>query len=316
MVLGVGPGDEVICPTMTFSASVNVVEHVGARPVLVDVETDTLNIDPEAVAAAVTPRTRAIMVVHYGGHAADLDALARVADAHGLHMVEDAAHAFPASHRGEVVGSTRRLTSFSFYATKNLTTGEGGMLTGDPELVDRARLLSLHGMSGHAWDRYSAKGSWQYEVVEPGFKYNMTDVQAALGLAQLGRLERMQQRRGEIAARYLEAFAADERLSLPTVRDEVQPSWHLFPIRLGAREAGSHRGRFIESMRSRNIGTSVHFIPVHLHEYYRQRYDLRPESFPVAQTAFEGLVSLPIHPGLSEEDVGDVIEAVHGALAD
>lgn len=188
------------------------------------------------------------------------------------------------------------------------------MLTGDPDLIDRARILSLHGMSRHAWDRSSERGSWQYEVVEPGFKYNMTDVQAALGLVQLDRLESMQSRRSEIADRYTAALAGEDELVLPSVREGVKPSWHLYPVRLRADAASVGRDRFIEGMTARNIGTSVHFIPMHLHAYYRDRYDLRPESFPVAQRAFEGLVSLPVHPGLSDSDVDDVIEAVQGAL--
>jgi dTDP-4-amino-4,6-dideoxygalactose transaminase len=192
VTLGIGPGDEVITSTLTFASTVNVIEHVGARPVLVDVEPDTLNLDSHRVAAAITSRTKAIIVVHFAGHPADLDALAALAQTHGIALVEDAAHALPAAYRGRRVGSSANLTSFSFYATKNLTTAEGGMLTGDAELVERARILSLHGMSRNAWNRYGADGTWFYDVVCPGFKYNMTDLQAALGLAQLGRLETLQ----------------------------------------------------------------------------------------------------------------------------
>ncbi len=332
VVLGIGPGDEVICPTMTFAATVNVVEHVGATPVLVDVCPDTLCIDPEAVEAAITPRTRAVMVVHYGGHPADMGALQDIGRRHGVQIVEDAAHAFPAKVGGEMVGASGRPTSFSFYATKNLTTGEGGMLTGDAETIERARALSLHGIVGDAWDRHSDNGRWSYRVAAPGFKYNMTDVQAALGLVQLGRLDEMQRRRREVARFYREHLGDEPAVLLPVEKEGVESSWHLFPIRLTdvARERcppppdahrtpdlgpmGAVRDRFIDELRRRNIGTSVHYIPVHLHPYYRERYALEPGMFPVAQDAFQRLVSLPIHPGLTDEDLHDVVEAVRGAL--
>ncbi len=310
VALGVGEGDEVIVPTMTFAASGNVVEHVGARPVLVDVEPDTLNVDPAAVEAAITSRTRAVMVVHYGGHPAELDALTDVAERHGLAVIEDAAHALPASYRGQRVGRSPRLTAFSFYATKNLTTGEGGMLTGDPELVDRARGLSLHGMNGDAWKRYSHKGSWYYEIVAPGYKYNMTDLQAAIGLKQLERLETMQARRRRVVELYAEGLGDLDQIRLPTVRSHVVSAWHLYPIRVLPRGSAMNRGHFIEQLATRNIGTSVHFIPLHLHPFYRDKYGYRPDDFPVAQGAYETLVSLPLHPGLSDPDVEDVIEAV------
>ncbi len=309
-VLDVGPGDEVIAPTMTFAASVNVIEHVGARPVLVDVEPDTLNLDPAAVRAALTPRSRAIMVVHYGGHPAEMDELGALSEHHGVPLIEDAAHAFPAKYRGRMVGGTDNLTAFSFYATKNLTTGEGGMLTGPAELVDRARVLGLHGMSGNAWSRYSPGGGWYYEVVEPGYKYNMTDIQAALGLRQLDRLDWMQERRREIAARYARALGGVDGLGLPAARPHVDSAWHLFPVRVRSKASSLDRDHFIEELGRRNIGTSVHFIPVHLHPFYARKYGYGRGDFPVAEAAFDELVSLPLHPGLSDLDVGDVTEAV------
>ncbi len=310
-VLKVGPGDEVIAPTMTFAASVNVIEHVGARPVLVDVEPDTLNMDPDAVEAAVTTNTRALMVVHYGGHPAEMDRLQAIADRHRLAVVEDAAHALPAKYRGRTVGSSQNLTAFSFYATKNLTTGEGGMLTGPGNLIDRARRLSLHGMTGSAWNRYSPRGSWYYEVVEPGYKYNMTDVQAALGLTQLSKLDMMQQRRREVVGLYNDALRGLPAVGLPSERVHVESAWHLFPIRVHKDRVPVDRGAFIEQMRVRNIGTSVHFIPVHLHPFYANKYGYRSGDFPVAEGAFEELVSLPLHPGLSDTDVADVARAVN-----
>jgi dTDP-4-amino-4,6-dideoxygalactose transaminase len=310
VTLGVGPGDEVVTTPMTFSASVNVVEHVGARPVLVDVEPDTLNIAPAAVEGALTPRTKAIIAVHYGGHPADLDPLRDIAGTAGLALIEDAAHAIPAKYRGRFVGAGANPVAFSFYATKNLTTGEGGMLTGDAELLERARVVSLHGMSRDAWKRYDRGGSWYYEVLLPGFKYNMTDIQAALGLHQLRRLAQMQQRRREIVAQYRAAFDADDALESPVERADVEHAWHLFVLRLRPGALRIDRGRFIHELTARNIGTSVHFIPVHLHPYYRAKYGFAPDAFPVAYSNFERMLSLPLHPGLRDRDVADVVEAV------
>lgn len=308
--LDIGPGDEVITTPMTFCSSVNVIEHVGATPVLVDIEPDTLAIDPESCAQAVTPRTRAILPVHYTGHPVDMRPLLDLARERGLYLVEDAAHALPASYEGQKIGTIGDFTAFSFYATKNLTTAEGGMLTGAPELIDRARVLSLHGMSRDAWKRYEKSGSWYYEVVAPGFKYNMTDIQAAIGQVQLRRLESMQQRRREVVAQYNAAFGDDKALQIPAERSGVKSAWHLYVLRLNLDRLTLDRAQFIEEMRARNIGTSVHFIPVHLHPYYRDRYGFQPDDFPVAYHEYQRVVSLPLHPGLSDEDVADVIAAV------
>ena len=308
--LGIGPGDEVISTPLTFVASVNVIEHVGALPVLVDVEPDTLNIDPAAIEAAITPRTRAIIPVHYAGHPVELDAIRALAARHGLIVVEDAAHAVAARYRGRPIGASDNPVAFSFYATKNMTTAEGGMLTGSEAFVERARIVSLHGMSREAWKRYHKGGSWFYEILLPGFKYNMTDIQAALGLCQLQRLEAFQRRRAEIADAYLRAFADEEALELPVTRPHVDHAWHLFVLRLrpGALDIG--RDAFIEAMTARNIGTSVHFIPVHLHPYYRDKYALAPERLPVALDGYRRMLSLPLSPRLGDQDVSDVIEAV------
>jgi dTDP-4-amino-4,6-dideoxygalactose transaminase len=308
--LGIRAGDEVITTPMTFCACANVIEHVGATPVLADVEPDTLNLDPKAVEAAITRRTRAILAVHYAGHPVDLDPIQDIASRKGLSVMEDAAHALPASYKGRMIGSGDNPVSFSFYATKNLTTGEGGMLTGSPELVANARKLSLHGMSRDAWKRYGQGGSWFYQVNEPGFKYNMTDVQAAMGLAQLRKLERFQQRRREIVAAYNTAFEPMDALETPVERPEVEHAWHLYVLRLrfGALQIG--RDQFIEELTARNIGTSVHFIPIHIHPFYRQKYGYLPENFPVAHGAYQRMLSLPLHPGLTDDDVTDVITAV------
>ncbi len=308
--LGLGPGDEVITTPLTFAASVNVIEHVGARPVLVDVEPDTLNIDPRAVAAAITPRTRALLPVHYAGHPADLDALHTLANAHGCTIVEDAAHALPACYKGRPIGSAGNPVAFSFYATKNLTTGEGGMLTADPDFLARARVISLHGMSRDAWKRYDEGGSWFYEILLPGFKYNMTDIQAALGLWQLRKLAQAQQRRREVVRAYDRAFAAEPALELPVTRPEVEHAWHLYVLRLRTDALRIGRDRFIQELAERNIGTSVHFIPIHIHPYYRDKYAFTPGSFPVAYDNYQRMLSLPLNPGMSERDVSDVIEAV------
>jgi len=316
--LGIGEGDSVISTTMTFTSTIHVIEHLRARPVLVDVEPDTLNIDPAQVEAAVrrTPSVKAIMPVHLYGHAADMDAIYDIAQRHGLAVVEDAAHALPARHRGRMIGAPRQgfdfpnLVAFSFYATKNLTTGEGGMLTGPLDLIDDARVWSLHGMSRDAFKRYTSDGSWRYDVVLPGFKYNMPDIQAAIGLHQLRRLDAMQKRRRAIVAQYDEALGELEELDRPVERDNIESAWHIYLLRLRLDRLRINRDAFIEALRARKIGTSVHFIPVHEHSYYRERYGFKPDDFPVAQREFERMLSLPLSPAHTDQDVADVIEAV------
>lgn len=314
VALGVGPGDEVLVPAMTFCATANVVEHVGAKPVLVDVCPDTLCIDPEAAARAITTRTKVIMPVHYAGHPVDLDAVFSLADRHGLVVLEDAAHAISTAYKGRRVGSRNNLAAFSFYATKNLTTVEGGCLTGDPALVEKARIIGHHGMNRDAWKRFDKSGSWYYEVVLPGFKYNMTDVQAAIGLRQLERLEGFQVRRRAVVRAYADGFRDLESLELPIEREDVESSWHLYVLRLKLDRLRIDRNTFIEELKTRNIGTSVHYLPVHMHPYYRDKYGYRPEDCPVAADAFRRMLSLPLHPGLSEQDVQDVVEAVRDIL--
>lgn len=308
--LGIGAGDEVITTPMTFAATVNVIEHVGARPVLVDVEPDTLNIDPAAIERAITPRTRAIMPVHYAGHPADLDAIEALAIENELFVIEDAAHALPARYKDRMIGSGRNPTAFSFYATKNLTTAEGGMLTGSAEFLERARPFSLHGMTRDALTRYAKGGSWRYEILEPGFKYNMTDIQASMGLCQLRKLDRFDARRREIVAAYKSAFGDEDALECPTERGDVRSAWHLYVLRIRPEVLTIDRDRFIDELTARNIGTSVHFIPVHLHPYYRDRYSYEANDLPVAVSNFERMISLPLNPRLSSLDVEDVIEAV------
>lgn len=310
LAMGIRPGDEVITTPMTFCACANVIEHLGARPVLADVEPDTLNLCPKAVEAAITPRTRAILAVHYAGHPVDLDPINDVAKQHGIALIEDAAHAVPASYKGRMIGSGDNPVAFSFYATKNLTTGEGGMLTGSPELLARARTLGLHGMSRDAWKRYGQGGSWFYQVDEPGFKYNMTDVQAAMGVAQLRKLDRFQARRREIVAAYTAAFRDVDALEVPVERPEVEHAWHLYVLRLRLGAIRIGRNQFIEELTALNIGTSVHFIPIHLHPFYQRKYQYQPSHFPVAYQAYQRMLSLPLHPMLTDADVSDVVSAV------
>ncbi len=308
---GIGPGDEVIVPTMTFCATANVVVHLGATPVVVDVEPDTLNIDPQCLEAAITPRTRAAIPVHLYGHPCEMDYIVEIAEAHRMLVVEDAAHAVGAEWRGRRVGTLGQATAFSFYATKNLTTAEGGMITtDDDEYAKEMRIWTLHGISHDAWKRYSAEGSWYYEVVAPGFKYNLTDLQSALGLHQLARLEEMTQRRTELASRYTEGLGDLPQIELPACRSGVRHAWHLYPIRLRLNMLTIDRATFIEQLRAEGIGTSVHFIPLHRQPYYADRFGFEPSDFPVADAAYERLISLPLYTQMSERDIDDVIEAV------
>ncbi|WP_306589637.1 DegT/DnrJ/EryC1/StrS aminotransferase family protein [Geothrix sp. 21YS21S-4] len=310
VALGVGPGDEVIVPSMTFCATANVVEHVGAKPVLVDVSPDSLTLSPEAVRAAITPRTKVLLPVHYAGHPAAMDELDALAEEHGLAVLEDAAHAIPTHYKGRLVGSRANLAAFSFYATKNLTTIEGGCVTGDPALVEKCRIIGHHGMNRDAWKRFDRSGSWYYEVVLPGFKYNMTDVQASIGLQQLKRLEAFQRRRREVVARYAAGFADLAALQLPVELPWAESSWHLYVLRLRPELLRIDRNAFIDELKARNIGTSVHYLPVHMHPFYRDKYGYLPEALPVAADAYSRMLSVPLHPGLTDEDVDDVIHAV------
>ena len=311
--MGVGPGDEVITSTYTFAATVNVIEHVRATPVLVDVEPDTLCFDPARVAEAITPRTKVVLSVDYGGHPCDYDALHALTRPRGIRIVDDAAHSLGAAVGDIPVGSSRLadVTAYSFYATKNLSTGEGGAaVTDDDALAERIQLLSLHGMSRDAWKRYSDTGSWYYEVVAPGWKYNMSDVLAAIGLGQLERFEASQARRRAIVARYREGFAGCDAVRLPIERPGVTHAWHLFPIALELERLSIDRGRFIQELRAENIGTSVHFIPIHRHPHFREALGVRAESFPVAEDAYARAVTLPLFADMTDTDVDDVVIAV------
>ena len=314
--LGIGPGDEVIAPTLTFTATVEVVRYLGADPVLVDVDPVTLNIDPEKIRAAITPRTKAIMPVHYGGLACRMDAILAIAREHGLKVVEDAAHALPTTWRGTLVGQLQSdVTVFSFYANKTITTGEGGMaVTHNEALAQRMRTMRLHGMNRDAFDRFTSRiPAWYYEVVAPGFKYNMTDVAAAMGVEQLARLPHFVQRREVLARRYHEQLA-NLPLALPAVAPPGDThAWHLYVIRL-LPNAPLERDAAIQALSDRGIGTSVHYVPLHRHPYWRDRYHLTPAMFPEADAAYQAMISIPLFTAMSDSDQDRVIAALHEVL--
>jgi dTDP-4-amino-4,6-dideoxygalactose transaminase len=312
--LSVGPGDEVIVPVHTFTATAEIVRYVGANPVFVDVEPASLTMDPACVERAITPRTKAIIPVHYAGLACDMAPLIDLAKRHGLAIVEDAAHALPTTYYGELIGTLpTAATVFSFYATKTLATGEGGMLvTRDRKIAERARVMRLHGISRDIFDRYQAGGDWYYEVIAPGFKYNMTDIAAALGLHQLKRVEQMRERRESIAGAYSAQFA-DLPLVLPAgPRPGDVHSWHLFPVRLDG--AAMSRNDLVAHLKADGIGVSVHYVPLHLQPYWRETYALREQDFPVSTAAYRASVSLPIYNKMDDADVSRVVSSVRAAL--
>jgi UDP-4-amino-4,6-dideoxy-N-acetyl-beta-L-altrosamine transaminase len=312
--IGIGPGDEVITSPLTFCSTANVIIHLGATPIFADIG-DDFNIDPAEIEKHITARTKAIIPVHYSGQPCQMNDILALAQEHKLRVIEDAAHAIGARYRDRMVGTIGDVTAFSFYAIKNMTTAEGGMITTeDEELAGRMRLFSLHGISKDAWKRYTSEGSWYYEVVFPGYKYNMTDIQAALGIHQLARLEHFLERRRAYASMYNQAFAAMPGIQVPIVNPDVQHAWHLYVIQLELDHLTINRAQFIEALRAEKIGTSVHFIPVHLHPYYRDRFGFKRGDYPRAERAYDRIVSLPLNPKMSEKDVEDVIGAVTGIL--
>ena len=314
--LGIGPGDEVIAPTLTFTATVEVARYLGADAVLVDVDPLTLNMDVVKLRAAITPRTKAIMPVHYGGLACRMDEILAIAREHGLKVVEDAAHALPTTWNGTLVGKLDSdVTVFSFYANKTMTTGEGGMaVTRHAEVAQRMRVMRLHGMNRDAFDRFVSKTpAWYYEVVAPGFKYNLTDIASALGIEQLRKLPRFLERRQVLAARYAKALR-----ELPLILPADAPkgdvhAWHLYVIRLAPR-ARLDRDAVIQALADKGIGTSVHYVPLHRHPYWRDRYGLSPEMFPQADAAYCSMISIPLFTAMSDADQTRVITALHEAL--
>jgi dTDP-4-amino-4,6-dideoxygalactose transaminase len=315
--IGLQPGDEVLVPSFTFTATAEVVTYFDACPVLCDSEAGGFNIDVADAERRVTRKTRAIIPVHIGGEPCDLDAVHSMAMEHGLHVIEDAAHALPASFRGKRIGTCSPLTAFSFYATKNITTGEGGMLvTDNGDYAERARCMRLHGISKEGWKRYSREGTWFYEVLHAGFKLNLPDILSALGSAQLSKSDQFFERRCQIARRYSERFARNEELQLPPpVAPGSEHSWHLFLLRLRPAELRIGRNEFMEELKKLGIGTSVHFIPLHLHPYYAQTYGYKPGDFPNAEDAYSRCLSLPLYPTLSDDEVERIIRAVEQVVS-
>ena len=311
-LIGLQPGDEVQLPSFTFTATAEVLTYFGARPVLCDSVAGGFNIDVTDAERRVTSKTKAIIPVHIAGEPCDMDAVHGMASHRGLHVIEDAAHSLPARFRGRYIGTCSELSAFSFYATKNITTGEGGMVVTDSDkYAEKARCLRLHGIGGEAWKRYSREGSWYYEVLHAGFKLNLPDILGALGSAQLSKLDQFSRRRTEIARRYCERFAMAEELELPpAAAPGCEHAWHLFILRVRPEALSVARNEFIEELKKRGIGSSVHFIPLHLHPYYAQTYGYKPGDFPNAEDAYSRCVSLPIYPSLSDEEVERVIRAV------
>jgi dTDP-4-amino-4,6-dideoxygalactose transaminase len=313
--IGLEQGDEVITSPYTFAATAEVICYFGARPVFIDVRSDDFNINPDLIEAAITQRTKAIIPVHVAGLPADLESIYAIASHHGLAVIEDAAHAFPSKYKDHPIGAAMvddlpSAVCFSFYATKTITTAEGGMIcTNDDALAERCRIMALHGISKDAWKRYTAEGSWYYEIIAPGYKYNMTDIAAAIGLVQLGKAERMWRRRLEIARRYNDVFSDMYELQVPADRADCQHAWHLYLLRLNLNRLRIDRAQFIQELKRLNIGTSVHFIPLHLHPYYRETYGYAPTDFPVAFREYQRVISLPIYSKMSDKDVEDVINS-------
>jgi len=311
---GLGPGDEAVTTPMTFCATANCVLYQRARPFFADVSADTLNLDPAAAEEKVTGRTKAILPVDYSGHAADLDALMDLAERHGLIVIEDASHALGGEYRGRRVGSVAHMTTFSLHPVKHVTTGEGGMVTTDrADFAETLRRFRNHGISSEARERQSA-GQWQYEMVMLGMNYRLPDINCALGLSQMKRLDENLARRREIAASYSARLAGLPGLILPTVRADVNPAWHLYAVRVDAANLTVGRAEVFRALRAENIGVNVHYIPVHLHPYYRERFGYKGGEFPAAEAAYEQLLSLPMFPAMTDADVDDVVRAMGKVL--
>ncbi len=357
--VGIQEGDEVITSPMTFAATAEVIRYFNAKPIFIDIDPVTMNIDVSKLKEFLestsnpAPNTlyltthsslpKAIIPVHYAGYPCDMDAIMRLAKSYELRVIEDAAHAFPAFYNGKLIGTVGDITCFSFYATKNITTGEGGMITTDnDEWAERMRVMSLHGISKDAWKRYTAEGSWYYEIIAPGYKYNLTDIAAALGLAQLRKVDKLWRRRTEIATMYNEAFRDVVELETPILGNEerkirgyedetktvrhnlstsqlpnfgTKHSWHLYVIKLNLEYLKIDRDQFINELKDRGIGTSVHFIPLHIHPYYRDTYGYKQEDFPVAYETYKRIISLPIYPKMTDGDVERVINAVTDVIS-
>ena len=308
---GIGEGDEVISTPMTFCSTINTIVHTGAKPVLVDIDSKTGLIDVDKIEAAITEKTKAIVPVHYAGQSCDMDKINAIAEKYGLFVLEDCAHALSTEYKGKKIGSMGNACAYSFYVTKNISTAEGGMLTtDDEELYEKASVLSLHGMSKNAWSRYGTKGDWKYEVCDPGFKYNLTDIAAALGIAQMNKLDEMQDIRTEYAEIYNKAFDKIDGITYLKDNGLGKNSAHLYVIQIDKNKFDIDRDTFIELLKEYNIGTSVHFIPICMHPYYINNFGYKKGDFPETEKMFEGIISLPLYPSMTREDVMYVIEAV------
>jgi dTDP-4-amino-4,6-dideoxygalactose transaminase len=314
--VGVRRGDEVLVPTTTFTATAEVVTYLGARPVFVDIDARALNIDPADIERKITRRTKAILPVHFAGMPCDMTEILEIAAQHKLHVIEDAAHALPAAYKGKRIGTISELTAFSFYATKTLTTGEGGMITTESEEhARRLQVMRLHGIARDAWKRYGAEGSWFYEVLETGFKYNLTDLQAALGVVQLAKCDGMNRARERVAERYTSAFRTIEAIEVTAALPDRNTSWHLYVLRLRLDRLRIDRNKFIQELADRGVSTSVHFIPLHLQPVYQRDYQYKLGDFPVAEQEYERSLSLPIYPTMRDEEVEHVIWAVSDTVS-
>ena len=310
--IGLQKGDEVIIPAITFTATAEIICYFGAKPIIVDVQPDTFNINPIEVERAVTSKTKAIIPVHYGGQPCDMDEITDIAEKYNLKVIEDAAHALPASYKAKRIGTLSDVTCFSFYATKTLATGEGGMLcTNNQAIAKRSSIMRLHGINSDAWKRYTSEGSWFYEVIAPGFKYNFTDIQAALGLAQLNKIDFLWRSRKDIKDQYDQGFASNEFIKIYKIKEDRESAYHLYPILLDLEKLTINRSRFIDELKDLGIGSSVHFIPLYRHPYYRDTFELELKNFPVSEKIYPRLVTLPIWPGMKSEDIHRVTDSVN-----
>ena len=315
LAAGIREGDEVITSTNTFAATSEVILHTRAKPVFVDIDNKTLNIDTNNIEASITKKTKAIVPVHFGGHPCEMDQIIEIADRYNLFIMEDAAHALGASYKNKKIGTIGDVTSFSFYATKNLTTGEGGMITtNQKKLAAKMELQSMHGINNNAWKRYSSEGTWYYEVVYPGFKYNMSDINAAIGLIQLKKFDTYQNLRKKYASIYNEEFKNLSAIEIPTSADHVDHAWHLYVIKLNLDVLTINRDKFIRELFNRNIGASVHFIPMHLHPYYKITYGDQNGKFPVAEDIYRRVISIPLYQKMNLQDLDKVISSVKSII--
>lgn len=311
---GIGPGDEVITTPLTFAATANVIEHVGATVVLADIAADSMHIDPEAIRQRITPRTKAIIPVHFAGFPCDMDRIQKIADQHGLVVIEDAAHAIGTQYRGRQIGSSGNAVCFSFYVTKNIAAGEGGaVLLGNEQKADLMRVYALHGMSHGAWQRYAKDANLHYEIVYPGFKYNMPDITAAIAIPQLRRLEGFLARREQLAKQYFSLMGQESALELPHVLQNVEPgtrcSWHLYPVQLNAEKIGATREDVMRAIIQENVGVATHYRPLFQQKYYAEKYRFDPAEFPNARRVGDSIFSIPLVTGMSDADQLDVVHA-------